>query len=152
MEDYSDLVGEDEEDPFRGKVDSLRVRLFPFSYSPAMRADERICAKLYNLSAKRILHPKDLSDTYLVNSPLASPLLPSPLLTSFPSLSGSARPHSSSMTPPAGKENTIEKFSEVGNEDDYSDLFVKPVMDGTSTLLLSRCISAEADSLLQVTD
>ena len=27
VEDYSDLVGEDDEDPFRGKVDSLRVSL-----------------------------------------------------------------------------------------------------------------------------
>ncbi|KDE07893.1 STE/STE11/CDC15 protein kinase [Microbotryum lychnidis-dioicae p1A1 Lamole] len=124
VEDYSDLVCDDEA-AFEGRVLSLQAQIF---------------------SKKRILHPKDISDSVLnpqVLTPSSTPpgaersaslkgttrrpLAPLSNAVSSPAWSGSTArsdPTCYESSPVDATRRTMEKYSEVGSED-YSDLIGK---------------------------
>lgn len=113
VEDYSDLVGEDAGSRFEGSVARL---------------------KGYNSKQKRILHPKDISDSFAASSPsstvnvLSSRFVshPDPLPVASASKNSTSLPqagqHIRKPTLPTGSRGSIDQYSEVDSED-YSDVF-----------------------------
>ncbi|KAI5479767.1 STE/STE11/cdc15 protein kinase [Pseudohyphozyma bogoriensis] len=103
VEDYSDLLDE-EEDAFEGRVAKLR--------------EEQT-----DTTRKRILHPKDISDSFARDSPsstvnnLTMRKIPFPSAPERPSIPQSVSKGSSLST-----ASSIERFSEE-DEEDYSDVF-----------------------------
>ncbi|KAL8290145.1 hypothetical protein RQP46_003084 [Phenoliferia psychrophenolica] len=148
VEDYSDLVGDDEADPFEGRVASLMK---------------------FNTQKKRILHPKDISDSFLAASPsstiniLANRDQPSSLsrassipLPPTPTLSAPQPPPPPQLhlptkfvphhraTSSSGK-SIIEQYSELDSED-YSDVFGKTAIDQFSSNLEALQLNTKLSS------
>ncbi|KAM0746355.1 kinase-like protein [Meredithblackwellia eburnea MCA 4105] len=139
VEDYSDLVADDEADPFQGRVNSLRE---------------------YNTQKKRILHPKDISDSFLSNNsapassinilsnrnqnqppsrlptrPASAPTSRQPSTSSSVSSSGPTRPPPGPRPRTDSGRSIIDNFREVESEEDYSDVFGKGSVDSLASNL-----------------
>lgn len=168
VEDYSDLVGDDEADPFAGRVASLRVSL---SGRNLLYDANNSHHQQYNTQKKRILHPKDISASFLTESPTSTinilsnrdqpsssssrPSYVPPLAAAAPlALSARFTPHHRASS--SGK-SSIEQYTELESED-YSDVFGKSAADqlcetSISTLDLEadfRCCAASNLEALQL--
>ncbi|KAK4699243.1 hypothetical protein P7C70_g7019, partial [Phenoliferia sp. Uapishka_3] len=137
VEDYSDLLGEDDTDPFEGKVASLRE---------------------YNTQKKRILHPKDISDSFLSDSPTSTvSILSNRDQPSSASVSSRLRTPSAPAALPAptkftphhrstsSGKSSIDQYSELDSED-YSDVFGKAATDQLSSNLEALHLNTKLSS------
>ncbi|GAA5871422.1 hypothetical protein JCM8547_002661 [Rhodosporidiobolus lusitaniae] len=121
LEDYSDLMAEEEADPFDGKVQSYKDK---------------------TASKPQLLRPSDLAQSL-------PPAVPAP--SSFSSATGTSIPRPSSAASTAsslgrrgGTATSIDRYSEdAGEEDDYSDLVFGRTMSGSETSTLGQVRNEE---------
>ncbi|GAA5958813.1 hypothetical protein JCM10213_006249 [Rhodosporidiobolus nylandii] len=106
LEDYSDLVGEDEADPFAGRVRSFREK---------------------SSKGGQLLRPGQSSPPLEAHAPPPAPSVP-------PRPSSAASTASSSLGRRSLAAGSIDRYSEdAGDEDDYSDVFGRThVAEGVS--------------------
>ncbi|WAR53920.1 hypothetical protein PtB15_3B429 [Puccinia triticina] len=142
VEDYSDLVADDQRDPFEGKVASLKVHSPPLVPSEPTGTDHPFLIQVLNQHQK-ILHPKDISLPASVTGVDVVPGLKTRLSSiaaarsdssssssqraesPAPSFTRSQGASSSGMARAQSTDATLNRFSEQAGED-YEDLFGKP--------------------------
>ncbi|GAA5994677.1 uncharacterized protein JCM10292_002207 [Rhodotorula paludigena] len=123
VEDYSDLVGDDEADPFSSRVSSFREK---------------------SKARPQLLRPSDLAALSLnpeTSSPLASPSLAGRSFHHSRTPSESSAAHLMS----AGPGSAIEQYTEA-DADDYSDVFGKTIDEGSQSRLASLQLSTRLSS------
>ncbi|GAA5977680.1 hypothetical protein JCM11641_001376 [Rhodosporidiobolus odoratus] len=94
LEDYSDLVGEEETDPFEGKIKTFQEK---------------------SNSTKRLLHPNDIP--HILTTP------PEAALVARPSSAASDTSSSGRYTDTYSSTSIAHYSDDAGEEDDYSDVF-----------------------------
>lgn len=153
IEDYSDLLDEEQSNPFEGRIASLKVRHRRSALTHSIRFADRpavaTCSQALNQQS-RILHPNDISgastsaveDRHVPKYQAYAPgSAPGSSQARTARNQASTRPKAETSTPE--DESHLDRFKE--QEEDYSDVFESPCVEHEpETLQLTAKLSSRS--------